>query len=110
MDLALLWLWCRPVATAPMRPLAWELPCVVVMIHNQWLCKPLISYFMICLPLTLLGFAVTSHKELAVASNHLIFMIVIIIQPPSDGLESFFSLIASLLFCLIFLLLSDLAK
>ena len=23
-DLALLWLWRRPVATAPMRPLAWE--------------------------------------------------------------------------------------
>ena len=22
----LLWLWCRPVATAPIRPLAWELP------------------------------------------------------------------------------------
>ena len=25
-DLALLWLWCRPTATAPIRPLAWELP------------------------------------------------------------------------------------
>ena len=25
-DLALLWLWCRPAATAPMRPLAWEPP------------------------------------------------------------------------------------
>ena len=24
-DLALLWLWYRPVATAPVRPLAWEL-------------------------------------------------------------------------------------
>ena len=23
----LLWLWCRPVATAPIRPLAWEPPC-----------------------------------------------------------------------------------
>ena len=23
---ALLWLWCRPVATAPIRPLAWEPP------------------------------------------------------------------------------------
>ena len=23
-DLALLWLWCRLVATAPIRPLAWE--------------------------------------------------------------------------------------
>ena len=25
-DLALLWLWHRPVATAPIRPLAWEPP------------------------------------------------------------------------------------
>ena len=25
-DLELLWLWCRPVATAPIRPLAWEPP------------------------------------------------------------------------------------
>ena len=25
-DLALLWLWHRPVATAPTRPLAWESP------------------------------------------------------------------------------------
>ena len=27
MDLALLWLWHRPAATAPIRPLAWEPPC-----------------------------------------------------------------------------------
>ena len=25
-DLALLWLWCRPAATAPIRLLAWEPP------------------------------------------------------------------------------------
>ena len=25
-DLALLWLWCRPMATAPIGPLAWEPP------------------------------------------------------------------------------------
>ena len=25
-DPVLLWLWCRPAATAPIRPLAWELP------------------------------------------------------------------------------------
>ena len=25
-DLALLWLWCRPAAAAPIGPLAWELP------------------------------------------------------------------------------------
>ena len=28
-DLALLWLWCRPVATATILPLAWEPPYVV---------------------------------------------------------------------------------
>ena len=26
LDLALLWLWSRPAAVAPIRPLAWELP------------------------------------------------------------------------------------
>ena len=26
LDLALLWLWCRPAATALIRPLAWEPP------------------------------------------------------------------------------------
>ena len=26
LDSALLWLWCRPAATAPIRPLAWEPP------------------------------------------------------------------------------------
>ena len=26
-DLVLLWLWRRLAATAPVRPLAWELPC-----------------------------------------------------------------------------------
>ena len=26
LDLALLWLWCRTPAAAPIRPLAWELP------------------------------------------------------------------------------------
>ena len=26
LDPLLLWLWCRPVATAPIRPLAWEPP------------------------------------------------------------------------------------
>jgi len=25
-DLVLLWLWCRPAATTPIRPLAWETP------------------------------------------------------------------------------------
>ena len=26
LDPALLWQWCRPAATAPVRPLAWESP------------------------------------------------------------------------------------
>ena len=28
-DPALLWLWCRPVATAPIQPLPWEPLCAV---------------------------------------------------------------------------------
>ena len=28
-DLALLWLWCRPAAAAPIRPLRWEAPYAV---------------------------------------------------------------------------------
>ena len=28
-DLALLWLWHRPAATALIQPLAWELPCAM---------------------------------------------------------------------------------
>ena len=28
-DLALLWLWCRPTATDPIPPLAWEPPCAL---------------------------------------------------------------------------------
>ena len=30
-DLALLWLWCKLAATAPIRSLAWEPPCGMVM-------------------------------------------------------------------------------
>ena len=30
LDLVLLWLWCRPSAAAPIRPLAWELPGVAL--------------------------------------------------------------------------------
>ena len=29
LDSALLWLWCRPAAVAPLRPLAWEPPYAV---------------------------------------------------------------------------------
>ena len=29
LDLALLWLWGRPAAVAPIQPLAWELPYAV---------------------------------------------------------------------------------
>ena len=29
LDLALLWLWRRPVVTALIQPLAWELPCAM---------------------------------------------------------------------------------
>ena len=29
LDLALLWLWCRPAAAAPIQPLTWEPPYAV---------------------------------------------------------------------------------
>ena len=36
LDLALLWLWRRPAATAPIGPLAWELPYAVgVVLERQ---------------------------------------------------------------------------
>ena len=34
-DPALLWLWCRPAAAAPCRPLAWERPCVLGAVLKQ---------------------------------------------------------------------------
>ena len=40
-DLALLWLWCRPAARAPIRPLAWEPPhmagAALKKINNKYL-------------------------------------------------------------------------
>ena len=35
-DLALLWLWRRPVATAPIRPLAWEPPYATREQPKKW--------------------------------------------------------------------------
>ena len=32
-DPTLLWLWCRPVAAAPIGPLAWELPYLPYALH-----------------------------------------------------------------------------
>jgi len=34
-DPTLLWLWRRPVATAPIQPLAWELP-YAVRVAQEW--------------------------------------------------------------------------
>ena len=35
-DPELLWLWCRPVASAPIQPLAWEPPCVTSTALNNF--------------------------------------------------------------------------
>ena len=35
LDVALLWLWCRPAAAAPIRPLAWEPPYAVGVALNR---------------------------------------------------------------------------
>ena len=49
MDLVLLWLWCRPAAVAPIRPLAWEpLRAMGVALKSkpQWeLPHPMVSKF-----------------------------------------------------------------
>ena len=34
-DLVLLWLWCRPAATAPIQPLAWEPPYATVAVLKR---------------------------------------------------------------------------
>ena len=39
-DLALLWLWYRLAAAAPIRPLAWELPYAAVSVMAQQLTNP----------------------------------------------------------------------
>ena len=35
-DPQLLWLWRRLVATTPIRPLAWEPPCVMGVAQEKW--------------------------------------------------------------------------
>ena len=42
LDPALLWLWCRPVATAPIPPLAWEPPYATGAAQEK---LPLLGYF-----------------------------------------------------------------
>ena len=36
LDLVLLWLWCRPVATATIWPVGWELPCAKGAAPKTW--------------------------------------------------------------------------
>ena len=36
LDLALLWPWCKPAATAPVQPLAWEPPCARGVALKRW--------------------------------------------------------------------------
>ena len=38
-DPALLWLWCRPVATTPIGPLAWESPYAAGVAQDQEIAK-----------------------------------------------------------------------
>ena len=45
LDPALLWLRCRPAAVAPIRPLAWELPCAGVAALKSKKKKVEIPYF-----------------------------------------------------------------
>ena len=45
-DLALLWLWCRPAAAAPIQPLAWELPYATALKKKNKGCIPNESTYM----------------------------------------------------------------
>ena len=52
-DPALLWVWCRPAAIAPMRPLAWEPPCALGSAppqkKNEFTIGPLWFFIYLCL-------------------------------------------------------------
>ena len=70
-DPVLLWLWCRPVAVAPVRPLAWERPCAagvalkrqcVEYMYLKWMSTCLISKFDL-IPPALFGDPVEDHTD-----------------------------------------------
>ena len=46
LDPTLLWLWCRPVGTAPIRPLAWKPPYAVSAALDKRKKKNLLYYHM----------------------------------------------------------------
>ena len=50
-DPALCWLWCRPVATAPIGPLAWEPPCAMgaaLETENNYVCVSVCVCVCVC--------------------------------------------------------------
>ena len=50
-DPALCWLWCRPVATAPIGPLAWEPPCAMgaaLDTENNYVCVSVCVCVCVC--------------------------------------------------------------
>ena len=62
-DLALLWLWCRPAAVAPMPPLAWEFPYAMgAALKKKKKKKKLFSSHSLCYPIRGANFF-TSHSH-----------------------------------------------
>ena len=57
LDLALLWLWCRPAATALIQPLAWEPPYAMGMVQAEFINKVFFGFLLLLL---LLLFVVVS--------------------------------------------------
>ena len=49
LDLMLLWLWCRPAAAGPIRPLAWELPCAAGVALEKKKIHYLLHYYILLL-------------------------------------------------------------
>ena len=66
-DLALLWLWCRPAATAPIQPLAWEPPCAAGTALKRQKKKSAVTKLFGCLSkVSLYSFTVFEFRSLIV--------------------------------------------
>ena len=59
LDLALLWLWCRLAAVAPIRPLAWEPPYAALAAPQKITILLIYIFLSICLP----NYIICSHQE-----------------------------------------------
>ena len=66
LDPALLWLWFRPVATAPIRPLAWEPPCTAGAAQEMAKRKKKKKYIYIYIKLLVMNRKTLNHMVLPI--------------------------------------------